>query len=376
MNRIKKLYQKTSPRDKEIVRVLLIGIVMNVFLSILKIVVGNSVHSTALQIDGINGFADVLSFLLTIVTMFLSNKGSDERHPMGYGRIEYLSSFMVTLLVGYLGGRSIIISLKDLFIDDGPPSYDMYAMMTSIVSFFCKSVYGTYIIRKGNQIHSNSLIISGTDTRQDSFLSIGLLAAMVVEKLFGLDLEPYFSILIAAGTLQVAIVMLHKEMDQLLGSSSDPEFVKQIKQQIIDEQGVENVFNLVIHDYGENNTLGSVNIEVDKDMKARDISLLSNRIIRKAQEKGLTLTSIGISASDPDDVHDSLMWDRILHLVSKDKRILRAYAFLYDGKEKIMSFYILVEPGADSEEVVNALKQQITRVYPGVRVRINLCSAE
>ena len=376
MSKIISLYNNSSERDKEIVRLLLFGVVMNTILAISKIIVGESINSIALSIDGVNGLADILSFALAVIMVFLSNKASDDKHPLGYGRIEYLSSFLITLLIAYLGFRSIYLSVKELLMNEGAPDYNIYALVIIIVSFVYKYIWGATALKVGKKHSSNTMLAFGTDTRQDSFNSIGLLVAMIVERLFHFDLEPLFSIIIAIGTLKVAIVMLKKEMDQLLGSTADPEFVKKIKQMIIEEKGVENVFNLVIHDYGENNTVGSLNIVVEEDMSAKDISILSNRIIHKAKEQGLTLTSVGICATDSDDPMESKMWDSILRIIEKQGKVDRAYAFLYDEEYHTINFHILINSKYNHNEVVTELKKEINKLYPDVKVYITLCSAE
>ena len=90
-------------RDKTIIRTSVVGILANVFLAAFKAVVGLTSHSIAIVMDAVNNLSDAASSVITIVGTKLAGKEADRKHPFGYGRIEYLSAMLISMLVLYAG---------------------------------------------------------------------------------------------------------------------------------------------------------------------------------------------------------------------------------------------------------------------------------
>ena len=95
-------------RGKIIVRTSIIGIITNVLLAVFKAILGVLVNSIALTLDAVNNLSDALSSLVTIIGEKLASKAPDKKHPMGYGRIEYISSIIIAALVIYAGITSLV----------------------------------------------------------------------------------------------------------------------------------------------------------------------------------------------------------------------------------------------------------------------------
>ena len=102
------LQETMAYRDKIIVRTSIIGILVNVLLSSFKLAVGLISHSIAVMLDAVNNLSDALSSVITIVGTKLANKAPDKKHPLGYGRIEYLSALIVAGIVLYAGITSLV----------------------------------------------------------------------------------------------------------------------------------------------------------------------------------------------------------------------------------------------------------------------------
>ncbi|MBQ7466111.1 MAG: cation diffusion facilitator family transporter, partial [Oscillospiraceae bacterium] len=101
-------------RDSVIVRTSIIGIVANVFLAGFKAAIGLLSHSIAVTLDAVNNLSDALSSVITIVGTKLAGKQPDQKHPLGYGRIEYLSAMVVAAIVLYAGVTSLVESVKKI----------------------------------------------------------------------------------------------------------------------------------------------------------------------------------------------------------------------------------------------------------------------
>ena len=109
------IIQEAANRDKVIVKTSVIGIVTNIFLVIFKATIGLLSNSIAVILDAVNNLSDALSSVITIIGTKLANKLPNKKHPLGYGRIEYMSAMLVSAIVLYAGITSMVESVKRIF---------------------------------------------------------------------------------------------------------------------------------------------------------------------------------------------------------------------------------------------------------------------
>ena len=363
----------TDRRYREIIKYNIAGILMNLSLSIGKLTIGLLTHSHAVILDGVEGFSDLISSVFTIFSAKIGAKKADKEHPFGYGRMEYLMSILVTIIIMLVGLRSIVESIRNIINPHEAPDYTITVVLIMSVSLILKLIYGILLRKKGKEINASALIISGTDCMGDALTSAAILAAVLIKDLFSIDIEHYLCIGISLLIIYTGVQMLRECVTKILGTSVDPEFKKKIKSMIIMEDGVYNVSNLVIHNYGEGVYVGSVDIEVDKDMRADAISKLSRRLIQNAGKLGLTLTAVGISGTDANSPDADRMWDEILSVIRKHKNILRAYSFAVDYDERQISFSIVPDPDApDKYAVQQDLLNELKDHFPDMTINIQI----
>ena len=183
-------------RDKTIIRTSMIGILANVFLAGFKAVIGLMTHSVAITLDAVNNISDAGSSLITIVGTKLAGKEPDKKHPFGYGRMEYLSAMVISLIVLYAGITSFTESVKKI-IKPETPSYTSIAIVIVTVAVLVKIVLGAYVKKVGERVHSDSLVNSGQDATLDSVISAATVVAAVVYITTGLSLEAWLGAVIS-----------------------------------------------------------------------------------------------------------------------------------------------------------------------------------
>lgn len=366
---------QAEERYRNLIKYNIAGIVINLSLSIGKLAIGFLTHAHAVILDGIEGFSDIISSVFNILSAKIVAKKADKEHPFGYGRMEYLMSILVTIIIILFGLREIFESIEDIINPHEAPAYTGAVVLIMSISLASKLIYGVLLRKKGKEINSAALIMAGTDSMGDALTSVAILAAILIKDLFNFDIEHYLCIGISIMIIYTGIHMLRECVTKILGTSVDPEFKKKIKSMIIMEDSVYNVSNLVIHNYGESVYVGSVDIEVDKDMRAEEISKLSRRLIEKSDELGLTLTAVGISGTDADSPEANRIWDEILDIVRRRKNILRAYSFAVDFGEKQISFSIVPDPNApDRDAVREDLLKEIGNHFPDMTINIQTLS--
>ena len=358
-------------RNREMVRYNLIGMSVNFVLSVTKFIIGTAANSYAVVLDGFNSLSDLFSSFFIIVFSRLSEKRADKDHPFGYGRLEYVCSVLITGLIMFIGVRSIIEAVKNIVSPPAEPDYNIVVILVMSISLVVKVIFGRSMKKKGEELKSESMIMNGADNLSDAYVAISVLFSIVIYKVFGIVIENYLCIVISLLILKTGADMLKETMNKILGAPADPEFRKKITRMIFMEESVYNVSSLVIHNYGENNCIGSVDIEVDENMKASEIGDLSRRLKEKAKEMGLTLTSVGVSGTRVDPKADSIR-DQIIETAMGHKQIRRVQSITVDFRKHEITFAVVHDHGyADKEEDIAVLKEELQKLYPKMKIEIS-----
>ena len=216
-----------TSREKTIVKTSIIGIIANVFLAAFKAVIGIMTHSIAIVLDAVNNISDAGSSLITIIGTKLAGREPDKKHPFGYGRIEYLSAMIISVIVLYAGVTSFIESVKKI-ISPQTPEYSVVSLIIVGVAVVVKIVLGRYVKSVGTKVNSDSLVNSGEDATLDSIISASTLVAAVIFMIFGLSLEAWLGAIISLVIIKSGIEMLKDTISQILGERVDSELSREI----------------------------------------------------------------------------------------------------------------------------------------------------
>lgn len=363
--------KENNNRQRIIIKYNIIGIVINLFLAVFKIIVGLGINSHAVILDAVNGLSDSLSLTLSITSSVLAGMRPSKKHPMGCGRIEYLFSMLITLVIMAVGIQAMVSAIDGILHPHEAPNYNTAALIIIPVSLIFKLAYGVIMRKKGNEVRSAAMTMTGMDSIGDALISVGILLAMALYKITGVDIEHYVCIAISVLIILTGIKLLHQLLDKILGTRIDPDYIAKTRSLLIMEEGVLNINNLVIHNYGENRFVGSADIEVDENMSAADITRLSRRLIRHAAREGLTLTSVGVSGTNITDPEAAEIWDTILDAARKQKGILRVHSFAVDLEEKVISFYAVPDYSRkDRRQLMESFRQELEAMYPDMAIEI------
>ena len=170
-------------RSRIIMRTSIIGIVANLLLSGFKALVGVLSNSIAIILDAVNNLSDALSSIITIAGVWFSSRKPDSNHPLGHGRLEYISAMVVAFLVLYAGATAAIASVKKI-INPEVASYSTVSLIIISVAIVVKLLLGAYVKRQGRKVNSSALVASGTDASFDAILSLSVLLSALVFMFF------------------------------------------------------------------------------------------------------------------------------------------------------------------------------------------------
>ena len=359
-------------REKTIVRTGFIGIIANIFLAGFKAVIGVLTASIAIILDAVNNLTDALSSVITIITAKLAGRRPDKKHPYGYGRIEYLSTMIISVIILYAGVTSLVESVKKIISPD-TPDYTPVSLIIIAVAVAVKIVLGLYVRATGNRVKSDSLIASGKDALLDAVISASTILAAVIFLIWHISLEAWLGAVISLVIIKAGIEMLLEGISSVLGERVDSELSQNVRKSVLSFPEVSGVYDLVIHNYGEDVWIGSVDIEVDEDMTAAEATKLSRRIIQKAAEQNIRLTSVGICGTNLNEAHNAELWDRILAHIEDHPEFIRAYAFSYDAEEHLAYFYVVpdVTIRKTKDAAVAKLRAELEEEFPDIVFNID-----
>ena len=357
-------------REKTIVKTGIIGIATNVLLVIFKAVVGIVSHSIAVILDAVNNLSDALSSAVTIVGARLGARQPDKKHPLGHGRIEYLSSMIVAALVLYAGITSLVESVKKI-VSPEAADYSTVSLVIIAVAIAVKLVLGLYVRKQGEKVNSGALRASGADAMFDAVISASVLASAVIFIVWGVSLEAYVGVLIAGFIIKAGIEMMLETLGDIIGKRADAEQSGELKRIICEEENVLGAYDVTLFNYGPGRDYGSVHIELPDYMNVSDV----DRITRKIQtdvfrETGVILTGIGVYSFNTSNGEAAQMRNAIQKTVMSHDWALQMHGFYADTEKKTVRFDVVVSFDADRKEALETLHSEISALYPGYDILI------
>ena len=357
---------RVEQRNKVIMRTSMIGIGANVLLAVVKAVIGLAANSIAVTLDAVNNLSDAMSSVITIIGTKLAGRQPDKKHPLGYGRIEYLSAMIVSALVLYAGITAAVESVKKI-LDPQTPSYTNLALILIAIAVVVKIVLGTYVKKKGEQVNSGSLIASGSDAKFDAILSASVLATAILFRATGISLEAYVGVVIAVFIIKAGIEMLKETLDDILGSRVDREIVEQLKETICEEPEVLGAYDLLLHNYGPDYFVGSVHVEIPDTMTVDQVDELERRLAGIVfQKHGVILSAVGIYAVHTRNDERKRMQTEITRIVMSHEGVLQMHGFYVDENRKQIRLDVVIDFAVENREaVVEEIRQEIIAAYPG-----------
>lgn len=364
------LSTETVIREKTIVRTSIVGIVTNVLLVGFKAFVGLMSNSIAIILDAVNNLSDALSSVVTIIGAKLGAKQPDKKHPLGYGRIEYLSSMIVAALVLYAGITSLVESIKKI-IHPEAADYSTVTLVIISVAIVVKLILGLYVKKQGKKVNSGALVASGSDALFDAILSASVLASAIVYLIWGISLEAYVGVIIAGFIVKAGVEMMIETLNDIIGKREDAETTKELKRVVCEEESVLGAYDVTLFNYGPNKNYGSVHVELPDTLTVDEVDRITRRIQTNVFHKtGVILTGIGVYSHNTSNDAAAQMRNKIQETVLSHAWALQMHGFYADTEQKTIRFDVVVSFDADRKEALETLCSEVTALYPEYEVLI------
>ena len=240
----------------------IVGIISNSLLCIMKILIGWISGSIAIIADGVNNLADASSSVITLAGFKLASMPEDEKHPYGHARIEYLAGMAVSVMI-ILVGVELGKSSLDKILHPSPLEFSWTLVIVLLIAVAIKIWQARFNISAGKRIDSLALMATGADSRNDVISTCVVLAGILFGHFTGIQIDGYLGLLVALFILWSGISLVRETVSPLLGEAPDSELVKQIAQIAKSHEGVLDIHDLTVHNYGPGKIFASIHIEVD-----------------------------------------------------------------------------------------------------------------
>ena len=284
-------------------RVMLVSVFTNIFLAILKLICGVLYKSSALVADGIHSFSDLVTDFCAILGSHLAHRPADDEHPYGHGKLEYLTSMVIGLVILVLGFNIIYTSIDKKVVI---PS--IMVAFISMITVIVKYILSFYVIKKGKEHRNSILIASGIESRTDCLSSIVVLVSALLSQFSNVfpilkyaDLVA--TIIVGIFIVKVGLNTLKENMNMILGEQeNDPEYLEQLSKTILKKQEISHIDELYLMKYGYYYQL-QVTISMDANITLKKAHEIVDELEARIQKKYPKIQYINVHM-EPDDEKD------------------------------------------------------------------------
>ncbi len=366
----KDLNQLNEERNKLIVRTSIIGILANVLLAGFKMVVGLFANSIAIILDAVNNLSDVLSSLVTIIGNKLANKAPDRKHPLGHGRVEYISALIVAAIILYAGVTAAIEAVKKI-INPTKPNYTTITLFIIAVAVVVKIVLGLYVSKQGKKAKSGALEASGKDALFDAVISASVLASAIIYLTTGVSLEAYVAVIISIFIIKAGIEIMAETISEILGKRADVDLTKQVKEILNREPEVRGAYDLIFNNYGPNKNYASVHLELPDTMTVDEVDVLTRKLETNVyKETGVILVGVGVYSYNTSDTEVAHIRNDVQEMVMAHDWALQLHGFYLDIDKKTMRFDVVLSFDIDPKEGIEIICKEVKEAYPEYELSI------
>ncbi len=245
-----------------------VGIICNLLLCAFKITVGLLTASISIVADGFNNLSDMGSSVITILGFKLANKPADKDHPFGHGRIEYMSAFIVAILIMLVGFELMKTSVTALANGTAMPTYSLVSIIVLAVSVIFKLWLFFFNRNLGKKIESETLLATAQDSLNDSIATAVILLSVAVSKIVALpfNLDAVMGIAVSLFILFAGINAAKETLNRILGEPPSPDIITDIESAILSRKDFVGIHDLIVHNYGPGRLFASVHVEVPQDI--------------------------------------------------------------------------------------------------------------
>lgn len=240
----------------------IVGIIVNIILSLCKLVIGALSGALSITADATNNLSDAGSQIVSLVSFKISSKPADRDHPFGHARIEYVASMIVSFIILYIGLDLLFESVNKI-VHPTPTKFSTIYVIVLTISILLKLWLCLFNRKIAKKINSGVIRATSADSLSDAIATAAVLASMLISHFTGFDTDAYMGIAVSVIILIAGVKILNDTKNSILGSAPEPEVVDGIVGLVREYPDILGIHDLIVHNYGPNNTIASLHAEVD-----------------------------------------------------------------------------------------------------------------
>ena len=351
--------EKSAVRTAYGVLASIVGILCNVCLFLVKFVVGLLVNSVSVTADAFNNLSDAASSVISFVGVKMAGKPADKEHPFGHGRIEYIAALIVSFLVLEVG----FTFLKDSISKIRHPevlNFQLVSVVILVLSIGMKLWLGIFNRQLGKRIDSKVMMAVFADSMGDVITTSVAILSLVIFRLTGINIDGIVGIGVALVVMWAGVGIARDTLEPLIGEAIDPEEYDKVKRFVERYNGIEGTHDLIIHNYGPNQSMASIHAEVPNDVNIENAHELIDRIERDAvEELGILL----VIHMDPIEMKNEQVMDLRIQVDTVLRELDEACSIhdfrVVNGVGQINLIFDMVVPFGYGEEQQEQLRQRL-----------------
>lgn len=367
---------RTSLEDREKISMMsgTFGLVLNILLSILKVVIGLMTGSISVLADAINNISDSFSSVITIISAKMANLPPDKKHPYGHGRIEYIAALIVSAMIVFVGAQFVKSSF-DRIRNPKPIYFNIISFIILSISIAVKFYMNIFYKKIAKAINSAPLKAAATDAIADVLITIVVLISLIIGSFISIPIDGYIGMAVSIFIIYAGVDLIRDTVSTLIGEAPSPDFLEKIHDTVCSYEGIINVHDIIVNSYGPEKKFVVLDAEVPYYMdliKAHDIV---DKIEREVSEEL--------------DVHLIVHIDPVGNESGEELRIIQVLNNIIDESKELFTFHdlrvevkevevdITVDGNIiDSEEIEIKTKtfivEKLKEKYPEYKYIINL----
>lgn len=347
-----------------------VGIFLNICLFAGKFAAGMLSGSIAVTADAFNNLSDAGSSVITLIGFKMAGQKPDSDHPFGHGRIEYLSGFLVAVVI-LIMAFELLKSSVDKILHPEPVESGALVMVILLISILVKIYMCLYNKSIARKIDSTAMAATAMDSLSDSVSTAVVLGTTLVAYFFHVQIDGYCGVIVALFVGMTGFQAAKETIDPLLGQPPEPEFVSHVEDIILSfrDQGVLGTHDLVVHNYGPGRMMLSVHVEVPANGNILELHDLIDNIEHLLARE---LNCSAVIHMDPISVGDERtneLKEKVGAIIENMNKDLKFHDFrIVEGPTHTNVIFDIVVPydvKKEDAEIVKELQNEIGRLDTG-----------
>lgn len=262
----------------------ILGIIINLILFTVELLLGMITNSIAMIADAFHDLADVSSSIISLIGFKLANKPADREHPFGHGRLEYISTLAISIIIILIGYEFLKSSFARILHPE-QVNFSIISFIIILIAMPLKLWLGFFNKTLGKKINSTTITAVGTDALNDVAILLGVVLSLFISDFIHINVDGYIGAIVAIFIIVSGISLIKETIDPLLGQAPDPILVKELTEGVLNYKYVSGTHDLIIHNYGPGRSMASLHAEVPSDVSIMEIHEVIDRAEKELSKK-------------------------------------------------------------------------------------------